>query len=58
MGIRIHTKSKSPVVKEATKIASLIASFKFERGDAYTSSEGEALSKALEALKLIINRHQ
>lgn len=56
MGITLHTKSKSPVVKEATKIASLIASFKFERGDNITSIESRKLSEGLDALKSIINR--
>lgn len=56
MGIRISTKSKSPVAKEAMKIASLMATFKFERGDYYTSNEGDKLSEALKALNSISNR--
>lgn len=56
MGIKISTKSKSPVAKEAMKIASLITTFKFERGDYYTSSEGDKLSEALKVLSNISNR--
>lgn len=56
MGIKIHSKSKSPVAKEAIKIASLITSFKFERGDCYTQSEGDKLSEAIKVLTNIHNR--
>lgn len=56
MGIRFSGKSKSPVAKEALKIASSLSSFKFERGDYYTEAEGEKLSEAIKVLVNISNR--
>jgi hypothetical protein len=56
MGIRIISKSNSPVAKEAAKISSLISSFMFERDGDINSSEMDALSKANKALSSIINR--
>lgn len=56
MGIRLSNKSKSPIAKEALKIASSLSSFKFERGDCYTSAEGEKLSGAIKVLINISNR--
>lgn len=57
-GIRIHNKKISPVAKDATKIASLIASFMFERGTEITSTEMEVLSKTNKTLSNIINRNK
>ena len=56
MGIRFSGKSKSPIAKEALKIASSLASFKFERSDCYTAVEGEKLSEAIKVLVDISNR--
>lgn len=56
MGIHIQGKSKSQAAKEAMKIASLLASFKFERGDYYTETEGNILSNAIKVLTKISNR--
>jgi hypothetical protein len=56
MGIRFSGKSKSPIAKEALKIASSLSSFKFERGDYYTAAEGEKLSEAIRVLVSISNR--
>lgn len=56
MGIRIISKSKLPIAKEASKIASSLTSFKFERGDCYTSAEGDKLSEAIKVLINISNR--
>ena len=56
MGIRFSGKSKSPIAKEALKIASSLSSFKFEGGDYYTSAEGEKLSEAIKVLVNISNR--
>ena len=56
MGIRIIGKSKSPIAKEASKIVSSLASFKFERCDCYTPAEGDKLSEAIKVLTNISNR--
>ena len=56
MGIRITGKSKSPIAKEVLKIASSLSSFKFERGDCYTSAEGDKLNEAIKVLINISNR--
>lgn len=56
MGIRFSGKSKSPIAKEALKIASSLSSFKFERDDYYTTAEGEKLSEAIKVLVNISNR--
>ena len=45
-GIRIHNKKVSPIAKDATKIASLLASFKFERGEDIMKSEMDILYEA------------
>ena len=58
MGIKITVKSKSPIVKEATKIASLIATFKFEREGMLSTKELDKLSDATRALNDIINRYK
>ena len=57
-GIRIHNKKVSPIAKDATKIASLIASFKFERGTEIMESEEKVLSEAQKVLSNIINRNK
>lgn len=57
-GIRIHNKKVSPIAKDATKIASLIASFKFERGTEIMESEIKVLSEAQRVLNNIINRNK
>jgi hypothetical protein len=57
-GIRIYNKKMSPVAKDATKIASLIASFKFERGTEIMESEVKILSEAQKVLNNIINRNK
>lgn len=57
-GIRIHNKKVSPIAKDATKIASLIASFKFERGDGIMKSEMDILYEAQRVLSNIINRNK
>ena len=57
-GIRIHNKKVSPVAKDATKIASLLASFKFERGTEIMESEIKILSEAQRVLNNIINRNK
>ena len=57
-GIRIHNKKVSPVAKDATKIASLLASFKFERGTEIMESEEKVLSEAQKVLSSIINRNK
>lgn len=57
-GIRIHNKKVSPIAKDATKIASLLASFKFERGVDIMKSEMDILSEAQKVLSNIINRNK
>lgn len=57
-GIRIYNKKVSPVAKDATKIASLLASFKFERGTEIMESEIKILSEAQKVLGNIINRNK
>lgn len=57
-GIRIHNKKVSPVAKDATKIASLLASFKFERGEDIMKSEMDILYEARKVLSNIINRNK
>lgn len=57
-GIRIHNKKVSPVAKDATKIASLLASFKFERGGDIMKSEMDTLYEAQKVLSNIINRNK
>lgn len=57
-GIRIHNKKVSPVAKDATKIASLLASFKFERGTEIMESEMKILSEAQKVLNNIISRNK
>lgn len=57
-GIRIHNKKVSPVAKDATKIASLLASFKFERGTEIMESEMDILYEAQKVLSNIINRNK
>ena len=57
-GIRIHNKKVSPVAKDATKIASLLASFKFERETEIMESEIKVLSEAQKVLSNIINRNK
>lgn len=56
MGIRITTKKKSALAKEATKIASKIASLKFEFD--LTTEEVNNLNVGLKGLKLIIERNK
>lgn len=56
--IRIHNKKVSPVAKDATKIASLLVSFKFERETEIMESEIKILSKAQKVLGNIINRNK
>lgn len=56
MGIYIQGKSKAQAAKEAMKIASLLSSFKFERGDYYIETEGNILSDAIKVLTKIGNR--
>ena len=57
-GIRIHNKKVSPIAKDATKIVSLLASFKFERGIEIMESEMKILSEAQKVLSNIINRNK
>lgn len=57
-GIRIHNKKVSPTAKDATKIASLLASFKFERGGDIMKSEMDILYEAQKVLSNIINRNK
>lgn len=57
-GIRIHNKKVSPIAKDATKIASLLASFKFERGTEIMESEMKILSEAQKVLNNIISRNK
>lgn len=57
-GIRIHNKKVSPTAKDATKIASLLASFKFERETEIMESEIKVLSEAQRVLNNIINRNK
>ena len=57
-GIRIHNKKVSPIAKDATKIASLLASFKFERGVDIMKSEMDILYEAQKVLSNIINRNK
>lgn len=57
-GIRIHNKKVSPIAKDATKIASLLASFKFERETEIMESEIKVLSEAQRVLNNIINRNK
>ena len=56
MGIRLTGKSKSPIAKEALKIASSLSSFKFERSEYYTEAEGKKLSDAIKVLVDISNK--
>ena len=57
-GIRIYNKKVSPVANDATKIASLLASFKFERETEIMESEMKILSEAQRVLNNIINRNK
>lgn len=57
-GVRIHNKKISPVAKDATKIASLLASFKFERVEDIMKSEMDILYEAQKVLSNIINRNK
>ena len=57
-GIRIHSNKLSPIVKDATKIASLLASFKFERETEIMESEMKILSETQKVLNNIINRNK
>ena len=57
-GIRIYNKKVSPVAKDATKIASLLASFKFEIETEIMESEIKILSEAQKVLNNIINRNK
>lgn len=57
-GIRIYNKKVSPIAKDATKIASLLASFKFERETEIRESEIKILSEAQKVLNNIINRNK
>ena len=57
-GIRIHNKKVSPIAKDATKIASLLSSFKFERGEYIMKSEMDILYEAQKVLSNIINRNK
>ena len=57
-GIRIHNKKVSPIAKDATKIVSLLASFKFERETEIMESEMKILSEAQKVLNNIINRNK
>ena len=57
-GIRIYNKKVSPVAKDATKIASLIASFKFERETEIMEFEVKILNEAQKVLNNIINRNK
>lgn len=57
-GIRIHSKKVSPIAKDATKIASLLASFKFERGTEIMESEMKILSETQKVLSNIISRNK
>ena len=57
-GIRIYNKKVSPIAKDATKIASLLASFKFERGVDIMKSEMDILYEAQKVLSNIINRNK
>ena len=57
-GIRISNKKVSPIAKDATKIASLLASFKFERGDGIMKSVMDILYEAQKVLSNIINRNK
>ena len=56
--IRIHNKKVSPVAKDATKIASLLISFKFEREEDIMKSELDILYEAQKVLINIINRNK
>lgn len=56
--IRIHNKKTSPIAKDATKIASLLASFKFEFEGGITQSEMDTLYGAQKALSNIISRNK
>lgn len=57
-GVRIINKKVSPIAKDATKIASLLASFKFERETEIMESEIKILSEAQKVLNNIINRNK
>ena len=57
-GIRIYNKKVSPIAKDATKIASLLSSFKFERGEFIMKSEMDILYEAQKVLSNIINRNK
>lgn len=56
MSIRIYTARTSQVAKEAAKLASAIATFKFERDGDITRAQSDALSHAQKALAEIINK--
>lgn len=56
MSIRIYTARTSQVAKEAAKLASAIATFKFERDGDITRAQSDALSHAQTALSEIINK--
>ena len=58
MGVRYYNKKVSPIAKDATKIASLLASFKFERETEIMESEIKILSEAQKVLNNIINRNK
>ena len=58
MGVRYYNKKVSPIAKDATKIASLLASFKFERGEDIMKSEMDILYEAQKVLNNIINRNK
>lgn len=58
MGIKISIKSKSPVAKEAIKIASLISSFIFERGDSVTTTEINRVVEASKIFTAIANKYK
>lgn len=58
MGVRYYNNKISPIAKDATKIASLLASFKFERGEGITKSEMDILYEAQKVLSKIINRNK
>ena len=58
MGVRYYNKKVSPIAKDATKIASLLASFKFERETEIIESEIKVLNEAQKVLSNIINRNK
>lgn len=55
MGIRIHTTKTSQIAREAVKLISAIATFKFERGCEITRAQLNALVQAEKALDEIIH---